>query len=281
MRPHDHRMQPDPIETRARAIASAISTDHVVCDRTAAWIWGVDALTYGELALGPPIDVCVPPGRQPTHLAGTASHTRRLGADDVVTISGLRVTTPLRTALDLGCRLWRRDAFATLDAFARLHALSAAELSAGARAFAGRRGVRQLRSLAPLVDPRAESQRESWVRLAILDAGLPTPDLQIWVDIDGVPTYRVDVGWRHRRVAVEYDGEEAHDSADKRAADAVRRAALRALGWQVIVVRRGDFTGAALDRWINETRRALASTYSNVRPLERGDRRRLNVEPQG
>ena len=40
-------------------------------------------------------------------------------------VGGLRVTTPLRTALDLGCLLRRREAKASLDAFCRLHGIIA------------------------------------------------------------------------------------------------------------------------------------------------------------
>jgi hypothetical protein len=40
------------------------------------------------------------------------------------------------------------------------------------------------------------------------------------------------------------------------------------------VVRSGDFTGSALDRWLDEVRDALATPYSNRRRLERGSRNR-------
>ena len=35
--------------------------------------------------------------------------------------------------------------------------------------------------------------------------------------------------------------------------------------WTVIVVRRGDFTGERLDRWLGELRDALQPDYSNRR----------------
>ena len=70
-----------------------------------------------------------------------------------------------------------------------------------------RRGVIQLRQLVQLVDPRVESERESWVLLAIHDAGLPLPEPQYWIEIDGVPTYRLDFAYPRLRVCVEYDGD--------------------------------------------------------------------------
>ena len=84
--------------------------------------------------------------------------------------------------------------------------------------------------------------------LAIADAGLPLPEPQVWIEIDGVPTYRLDFAYRRARVVVEYDGEEAHEGRE--AEDEERRAWLRRHGWTVIVVRIGDFTGEALDRWL-------------------------------
>ena len=42
-----------------------------------------------------------------------------------------------------------------------------------------------MRELIALVDPRAESARESWTRLAIHDAGIVAPEPQVWIEIDG------------------------------------------------------------------------------------------------
>jgi hypothetical protein len=129
-----------------------------------------------------------------------------------------------------------------------------------------RRGVVQLRRLIPLADPRAESPRESWTRLEIHDAGLPAPVLQHWVDVDGVPTYRLDHAYPRHRTAVEYDGEEFHDrTEEQRRHDRERRDWLDGDGWTVVVVRKGDFGGGRSDRWLRELRRALRPTYVNRR----------------
>jgi hypothetical protein len=181
-------------------------------------------------------------------------------------IGGVRVTTPIRTALDLGCQLRRREAYAALNAFARQHELRVETLRAAAQRFRRRRGVRQLRELLGLIDPRVESARESWTLLAIYDAGLPLPEPQVWIEIDGRPTYRLDLAYRLSKVCVEYDGFDFHErDAGQRAYDEERRDWLRHDGWIVIVVRRGDFTGDALERWLRELREALRPTYSNRR----------------
>lgn len=176
------------------------------------------------------------------------------------------MTTPMRTALDLGCNLRRRDALAVLDQFRRRHGLTLEQLVEETGRFRGRRGVVQLRGLLPLSDPRSESVRETWVRLSLRDAGLPTPVPQHWVEIGGSPRYRLDLAYPAHRIAIEYDGGEFHDASDEqRARDRVRRDWLREQGWTVIVVRNGDFTGDRLDRWIGRVRAALRDRPNNLR----------------
>jgi hypothetical protein len=257
---------PDSVENRAACAARVIAPGSVVRDRSAAWLHGLDVFTYPEHDVVPALETCVPRFRAPSGREGVDGGTRDLAPEDVMTVHGVRVTTPLRTALDLGCNLRRREALAALDQFMHLHQLTAEQLARGALRFFRRRGVVQLRQLIPLADPRAESPRESWTRLAILDAGLPCPELQYWIEIDGVPTYRLDLAYPRLRVVVEYDGEEFHDrTEEQRTDDADRRTWLEEHGWTVVVVRKGDFTGAGLDRWLGELRQALRPAYSNRR----------------
>lgn len=262
----------DDLQLRVRAIALVVSAGHVICDRTAAWLHDIDIFPRGDHDLGLPVEACVPAGSEPSECLGADGHQRDLRPDEIADMGGVLVTTPLRTALDLGCVLERRDALAALDAFRRRHGISRTLLEEKLhRRFRGRRGVIQCRELVALSDDRSESIRESWVRITIIDAGLPPPDLQVWVEIDGVPTYRVDLAYRRLRIAVEYDGHDAHDvTEEQREHDRVRRARLRALGWTVIVVRNGDFTSPRLELWLAELRAALEGRYSNRRRLERG-----------
>lgn len=256
----------DSIELRAMAASLVVGSSSVITDRTAAWIHGIDVFTYGEKDVPPPVEACVLRWRSRSRRAGVDGRTRDLAAGDVMRIGAVRVTTPLRTALDLGCHLRRQDALAALDQFMRHHGITREQLTTAAVRYFRRRGVIQLRQLIPLADCRAESPRESWTRLAILDAGLPCPELQHWIEIDGVPRYRLDLAYVRLRIAIEYDGEEFHDRTDEQKRhDAERRAWLEDHGWTVIHVKRGDFTGGQLDRWIGELRAALRSTYSNRR----------------
>jgi len=256
---------PDSPQLRLEALTLLVGGRVIACDRSAAWVHGVDVHTWAEHDVLPPVEVCVIRGNDPTELRGVRSHSRDLAPGDIVQLGSLMVTSPLRTALDLGCHLRRHDALAALDRFRAGFDLSAGQLQAQVPRFRRRRGVVQLRSLIPLSDPRAESVRESWTRLALLDAGLPGPELQWWVYVDGVPTYRLDLAYPRHRLAIEYDGAEFHEQPADRERDLARREHLRELGWTVIVVRSGDFTGNRLDGWIAQVRDLLTNQSTNLR----------------
>ena len=247
---------PDNLLLRTAALRLVTTPAAVVADRTAAWLHGVDTFAYRELEILPPLEVCVLPDSNRVRRRGVRGRTRDLTADDLMAVGGLCVTTPLRTALDLGCGLRRRDALAALDGFMRHHDVTRAQLRAELDRFAGRRGVIQLRQLIEIAHELSESPGESATRLAIIDAGLPPPELQHWVTVNGVPTYRLDLAYPAHRVAVEYDGREFHDSPEQRAKDAARRRWLREHGWTVIVVTKDDLASGS-GRWLDLLAREL------------------------
>lgn len=245
---------------RARAARRVVSAHSVLCDRTAAWVLGCDVYDYRELDVIPPIESYVLRGHDPTDRPECAGGTRDLRPGDWCEVGGVRVTTPIRTAMDLGCKLDRRSALAAMDALMRDYDFTVDDMMRMLPRYFRRRGVRRLRTIVALGDARAESQPESWVRLEIIDRGLPTPVLQHWVWIDGVPTYRLDLAYPHARVAVEYDGDEFHSTLQQREHDRQRRARLRQLGWKFIVVTKADFAPDRADGWTRQLRDALAGT---------------------
>ncbi len=110
---------PDDTMMRAAALGLVIPPEAVVADRTAAWLHGVDILPRTALKYAPPLNV--------VHMSDTRmrrpqtdGHRRGLVATDITVVLGVPVTTPLRTALDLGRLLWRFDALAAIDGFLRI-----------------------------------------------------------------------------------------------------------------------------------------------------------------
>jgi hypothetical protein len=210
----------DTIELRSESLCLVVPETAIVTDRTAAWLHGVDLLPRSAVHAMPPVQVF---GRTGSRLRrpGVASGKRQLLDSDVMVVNGVLVTTMLRTALDLGRGLHRYDALGALDALLRAGVDREALLGEVGR-FAGERGVVQLRFLAPLADPRAESPAESTLRLHWYEAGLPTPELQICVHDDmGRAVYRVDLGLPDLRLGAEYNGRAFHGE-DRREHDEER-----------------------------------------------------------
>jgi hypothetical protein len=167
------------------------------------------------------------------------------------------VTSPLRTAMDLACSLSERDALACLDGFMRAFGVTLEEFEAALPRYRRRRGVVQLRRLVPLATPLAESAGESWTRMAIVQAGLPTPEPQYWVWHRGRKRYRLDLAYVSAKIAIEYDGREFHHKKKQRAKDARRRRWLEEHGWTVIVVTKDSFTFDAWMSWTSQISAAL------------------------
>lgn len=243
---------------RVQSARLVISPHSVLCDRTAAWVLGCEVHDYRELDVIPPIESYVLRGHDPTDRPECDGGTRDLRPDDWCEVGGVRVTTPIRTAMDLGCKLSRHQALAAMDALMRSYGFTVDDMMRMLPRYFRRRGVRRLRTIIALGDPRAESRAESWVRLEIVDHGLPVPVLQHWVHIDGVPTYRLDLAYPHARVAIEYDGEAFHTGPEQRERDRRRREVLRELGWTVIVVTKADLAPERVEVWIRQVRVALA-----------------------
>lgn len=263
----------DTLRLRAQAIALVLPPTAVVTDRTAGWLHGAQTLAPGDHIVLPPLDVFQLPGHTRVRTRGNRGGERTLLPEDVTTVHGVPVTTPLRTALDLG-RLTPRDhAMGSLDSLLRLGRFGHGDLLGGVSRFDRQRGVRQLRELAPLADPRAESPGESVLRLRWYDAHLPVvPTPQLEVREFGLLRARLDLGVEELRFAAEYDGREWHSAAEDRARDQARRQWLRDRGWVVVVITQEDLFGP--DRW-----RAVHKIRAELDRLLRQPRARTALDP--
>jgi very-short-patch-repair endonuclease len=161
----------------------------------------------------------------------------RLRTEEFGLLAGLPVTTPRRTAFDIGRRKPMGTAIADLDALMRATGVKVNEVAEVAEQHRGARGIRQLESALDLVDPGAQSPKETWLRLLLIRARLPRPTTQIPVmTADGTPVYYLDMGWENLMVAVEYDGEHHRLDRWQYAKDIRRSEALERMGWIVIRV---------------------------------------------
>lgn len=237
----------DALSVRVAALALVVPESAVVTDRTAAWLHGVAILPRTAQGEVPLVSVYGTPGTR-IRRSEVDGGERALLDRDIMEIGPVRVTTPLRTACDLGRSLWRFDALAALDGFLRIGVTHRSVLEEVER-FRRQRGVVQLRDLAPIADGRAESPGESALRLHWYDAGLPPPELQWWVyDDHGRAVYRLDLALPEIGYCAEYDGEQHHTSEADREADRDRRTWLATRRrWHVAVFTKHDVYDPAVD----------------------------------
>lgn len=161
-----------------------------------------------------------------------------LAPDEIVRRGAMRVTSPARTGYDLARRLPFLEAVIMVDALGQATGLQPGELLECASRHPGARGLRQLRRVAEVADPAAESPGETRIRVAIIEGGLPRPISQYVVEVEGGFVARADLAWPEWKVIVEYDGaHHFHDEAQMRR-DVDRWNYLGALGWTVIRVTR-------------------------------------------
>jgi very-short-patch-repair endonuclease len=230
------------------AVAKLVVPDGcVVTDRAAGWIWVGDRMLAPNQHLAvPTLTVFCKPGHRLRN-GLTESGERIFLPRDLTTVGGLTVTTPLRTACDLGRLLHRDQAFAALDTLLGLGAFTLEELVAEVIRFKGYRGVIQLRAFAPLADPRSQSQFESILRLRWYDAGLPRPQLQVEVPTSWGTSYWLDIALPDELFAAEYDGEEFHGDEERDHDDSRRHWMSTERDWRIVVARNASVTGPHQD----------------------------------
>lgn len=99
------------------------------------------------------------------------------------------------------------------------------------------RGKRRAASALSKVRTGAESRPETLVRLLLVEAGFPEPELNVELcDRFGFPMARVDLLFREFRVVVEYDGDQHRTDTHQFDRDVARLDDLSAAGWRVVRV---------------------------------------------
>jgi very-short-patch-repair endonuclease len=168
---------------------------------------------------------------------GVVTRDQLLLETEIQRLDGLSVTTPQRTAFDLGRRGRLGDTVARLDALAAATGFKASDVADLARWHRRARGLRQLEKALELMDAGAESPKETWLRLLIIRAGFPRPRTQIPVlSPDGRRWYFLDMGWEDIKLAAEYDGDHHRSDPVVFAYDIRRLDDLRERGWTIIRV---------------------------------------------
>ncbi|MGV0722853.1 type IV toxin-antitoxin system AbiEi family antitoxin [Mycolicibacterium elephantis] len=224
-------------------------------DAQAAWLWtdrrGIiagraAAALHGALGINPgtPIDLIAPRERRRD---GVVVRNERIDWDEICAIGELAVTTPARTALDLARHLNRDLAVRHLDALAAATGLTAGDVAPLVERYRGWRWMKRARIALELMDGGAQSPKETWLRLLVIDAGYPRPRTQIRVD-DGVAEAFLDMGWDDPMIAMDYDGEQHQTDRRRFVHDIGRNALVESQGWLDIHVVKEHSRGFILHR---------------------------------
>jgi hypothetical protein len=241
--PVDHRML-------CQAAGLLLPAGGAIGLESAAHLWGVRGLDPD-----PDVRVLVPPAaslRPQDHLLVRRG---QLSGDDITSLSGVPVTTAVRTAFDLARFLPRVDAVVALDAMLRQAKVSSTSLMSYIDAHSWWPGVVAARSALSLSDGLAESPMETRMRLVIVDAGLPVPTPQLKIFNGKRFVARVDWAYEEQKVALEYDGDYHRERTAFRF-DMERQRELSHLGWRVLRFNADDVLRFP-DRVVAEIRAAL------------------------
>ncbi|MGO4590584.1 endonuclease domain-containing protein [Paenarthrobacter sp. 2TAF44] len=195
-------------------------------------------------------------------------HLLTFQPDEVGEHDGVRLTSPARTWLDLAATLTVEDLVAAGDSLVCSHGAdfpvpkeavcSIEELRNVVDRHPGMRGVRTARAALDLLRGGADSAPESLMRLALLNANLPEPQLNHVVRNNlGHAVLWPDAAYLEYRISLQYDGQH-HGSAEQHLRDIERQEKSLALGWLEVRISKHDLQG----EWpavVHKVRRALQS----------------------
>lgn len=215
---------------------------------TAALVWGIPVPDRVEK--DGKLHVARVPDRNRVRRAAVIGHRLQLPPEDIRSLNGLRLTSPQRTWLDLAAILLLDDLVAAGDAlvcaharsfeFPRLPLATIADLRRIISLNAGRRGLVNARQAVEQIRVGADSPPETKLRLALVRAGLPEPELNVTVvDRNGTEVLWPDLAYRAQRLGVEYDGGH-HGSEEQYLKDIAREGRAMAAGWTIVRIGRED-----------------------------------------
>ncbi|NVM97204.1 DUF559 domain-containing protein [Arthrobacter sp. SDTb3-6] len=241
-----------------------------------AWISHTTAAQLHGLILPPwlqdaaELHVSKPRKLPETRRRGITGHTLLAYDDEVETVNGLRISTRARTWLDLARHLPLPNLVCMGDQLIRVPRAvfegrtgpyaTPASLRAMTARHKNLQGIVRARDALGLMRVGADSAPETLLRLAMLDAGLPEPELQLslW-PTPSAPS--ADLGYRRRRIAIQYDGG-THDDPFQAKRDQRRDAAFRNAGWTVLVLDNHDLADG-YDGAVRRIKAALRNAWTD------------------
>ncbi len=180
------------------------------------------------------LEVTTPPGRR-VRAEGVRQHrTPTLAREDVCRLHGIPVTTVARTLFDCSGRVRPPELGRVVDDALRRRLVQLPDLVRAHRRRPTAAMARVLAERAPGHDPGG-SERERQVARILVAAGLPAPVPQHRVVVGG-RTFFLDHAYPDARIAIEFDGWDAHGHVEAFHTDRERARLLVAAGWRLLLV---------------------------------------------
>ncbi|WP_392425317.1 hypothetical protein [Barrientosiimonas humi] len=230
---------PITLDLRARALLDLLDDDAHLSHHTAAGLWGL------WVPDSPDLHLCRARGRRHSR-PDVVTHTCRQHGDarepgHITTRGGLQVSNPLRCFLELAPELSLVDLVVLGDSLVARRRASQQQLLERVHAESGP-GIVRARRAAALVRAGVDSAMETRLRLLLVLAGLPEPQVNVVLrDESGEVRRRLDLAYPELCLAVEYDGRGHLASEEVWDAD-LFRGELTSGGWRsVVVVSRGIY----------------------------------------
>jgi predicted transcriptional regulator of viral defense system len=220
------------LELQAAAALATLAPSTVASHQTAALIYALDMLEQ----LADVLVVTRPPGSQGSRTGrpGVHVHAAALPASHVTTWHGVPVTTAARTVVDLARMSSFQGGVVVADSALRARLTTKKELREVAATCRGWRGIIRARRVVDFADGRSESPLESISRVALSEAGLPAPDLQVWVGNDLVALGRADFFWAKYHTIGEEDGAVKYANKSRAMTQLRRDTEFREAGFEVV-----------------------------------------------
>lgn len=224
---------------RARAYQQWMPPHAFFCSVTAALILRVPLPRHLEESRV--VHVAVPAPHHPPESRGVVGHRLTVAGDHLRIWEGLRISSPEQTWCELGSLLSVPDLVAAGDFLIHrdLPFTTQQRLRDAVAVFPGRRGKPTMRCAVELLNERAESRKESLLRVILVRAAVPGLSVNLPITTSGGFDYRADLALPARKVVIEYQSEYHGDEAQRRK-DMTRRSRLEADGWFVIEVNADD-----------------------------------------
>jgi hypothetical protein len=245
------------LRLRASTIMKRLAVATHVSHHTAVRLWGGVAPDSAD------IHVSMASREARCRRAGVAAHLGNPTAQTTI-CDGLRISTPVQAFLDLASAgIGLVDLVIAGDSLVKANDLDPMQFIAAANADQGRNAKRALRA-ASLIRRGVDSPMETRIRLLIVFAGLPEPQVNFILRFaGGTWRWRFDLCYPECKLIIEYDGRQHAFDADQWIHDLERREWLDQDGWRIIVVVSEDIYGRP-PRTLQRVRTALVDRGARV-----------------